>query len=62
MTSQSSIDRISYIDAVRNYQRAQNQSLKEEWTWEAKSTSDLCDGTTNYKRSRIDYLFASNSD
>jgi Fibronectin type III domain len=61
MTSPSPIDGISYIDAVRNFRRSRNLSLAEEWTWEAKSTSNLCDGSTNYKRSRIDYLFASNN-
>lgn len=61
MTSQSPIDGIAYIDAVRSHQRARDLSMAEEWTFEAKSTSDLCDGSTDYKRSRIDYLFASNN-
>ena len=61
MTSQSSIDGISYIDAVRHHYRRLNLSLAQQWTWEAKDTSVLCDGTTNYKRSRIDYLFVSNN-
>jgi len=61
ITPQSAIDGISYIDAVRFHQRSSNLSLAEEWTWEGTSTRVLCDGTTNYKRSRIDYLFASNN-
>ena len=60
MTSQSASDGISYIDAVRNYQRSRNLSLAEEWTWEGTSKSDLCNNTTDFKRSRIDYLFVSN--
>jgi hypothetical protein len=61
MTSTSSIDGISYVDAVRAYNRAKNESMAHEWTHEQKSISTLCDGTENYKRSRIDYLFVSNN-
>jgi Fibronectin type III domain len=61
MTSTSSIDGIYYIDAVRAHNRANNQSLAHEWTHEQKSISTLCDGSDNYKRSRIDYLFVSNN-
>lgn len=54
----SSVDG-AYIDAVRAYQRRINAPLAGEWTWEAKTKSTLCDGSFNYKRSRIDYLFVS---
>ena len=48
----------AYEDAVFSWHRAQNETLKHEWTHEQKAESFLCDGEWHYKRSRIDYLFS----
>jgi hypothetical protein len=61
MTAYSSVDNVSYIDSVRRYNRATNQTMAGEWTQEFQNTSTLCDGTTGYKRSRIDYIFVSDT-
>jgi endonuclease/exonuclease/phosphatase (EEP) superfamily protein YafD len=44
------------VDTVR---RSQERSLADQWTHEAPSDSELCDGSTGRKRSRIDFIFAS---
>ena len=47
-----------YVDAVRLWHRGHGTSLADEWTHEQRQANVLCDQTTRFKRSRIDYLFA----
>ena len=47
-----------FVDTVRDYHRARNESMVDEWTFERLAKSTLCDNTVAYKRSRLDYLFA----
>lgn len=61
MTSFSSVDNRSYIDAVRSYNRARGLTMFNEWTHEQEKLSTLCNGTTGYRRNRIDYIFVSNT-
>ncbi|MDQ3784282.1 MAG: endonuclease/exonuclease/phosphatase family protein [Actinomycetota bacterium] len=61
MTSFSTVDNRSYIDAVRSYNRARGLTMFNEWTHEQKDLSTLCDGTTGYRRNRIDYIFVSDT-
>ncbi|MDQ3766706.1 MAG: hypothetical protein M3346_05100 [Actinomycetota bacterium] len=61
MTSFSSVDNRSYIDAVRSYNRSRGLTMYNEWTHEQKDLSTLCNGKTGYRRNRIDYIFVSNT-
>lgn len=47
-----------YVDAVKQWHRGHGTSLAHEWTHEQRQANALCDQTTRFKRSRIDYLFA----
>lgn len=59
MTAPSSTDRRSYVDTVRaaHYGR----DMASQWTWENTQQEQLCTGETGYRRSRIDYIFASDA-
>jgi len=57
MTSASAVDGRSYLDAVREYNRANNLSMFDEWTHEQEDPSTLCDGRSGLRRNRIDYIF-----
>ena len=57
MTSASTVDGRSYLDAVREYNRANNLTMFNEWTHEQEDPSTRCDGTTGLRRNRIDYIF-----
>lgn len=59
MTGFSTSDGRSYVDTVRQYHRANGLSMKDQWTQEWDATSTLCDGSTGYRRNRIDYIFVS---
>ena len=48
-----------FVDAVRQWHRGGSRSMEHEWTHEQRQSRVLCDQTTHFKRSRIDYLFAS---
>lgn len=48
-----------YADAVRQWHRGHGTSMEHEWTHEQRQQGVLCDQTTQFKRSRIDYLFSS---
>jgi endonuclease/exonuclease/phosphatase family metal-dependent hydrolase len=48
-----------YADAVRQWHRGHGVSMEHEWTHEQRQSGVLCDQTTHFKRSRIDYLFSS---
>lgn len=61
MTEYSAVDNSSYIDSVRRYNRANGLSMFNEWTHEWRDISTLCNGTTGYRRNRIDYIFVSNT-
>ncbi|MDQ3915190.1 MAG: Ig-like domain-containing protein [Actinomycetota bacterium] len=47
-----------YADAVRQWHRGHGTSMEHEWTHEQRQSRVLCDETTHFKRSRIDYLFS----
>jgi hypothetical protein len=49
----------AYVDAVRTWNRAHRVGMASQWTQEQFSAKEICDGTTGYRRSRIDYLFVS---
>ena len=57
MTAQSSVDGRSYTDTVRatHYGR----DMPAQWSWQNAEQETLCTGETGYRRSRIDYIFAS---
>jgi hypothetical protein len=48
-----------FSDVVREWHRARRASMAGEWTIERRRRADLCDGSTGYRRGRIDYVFAS---
>lgn len=56
MTAPSDLSR-AFTDTVRSYHRERNASMAEEWTFERLTTTTLCTNETDYKRSRLDYLF-----
>lgn len=47
-----------YVDAVKQWHRGHGTSMEHEWTHEQRQPGELCDASTRFKRSRIDYLFA----
>lgn len=49
----------AYEDSVASWHRARGESLADEWTHEQKSSTLACDGSTRFRRNRIDYLFTS---
>jgi hypothetical protein len=61
MISASTIDGRSYLDAVREYNRANGLTMFKEWTHEQEDQSTLCDGATGLRRNRIDYVFIDDS-
>ncbi|MGH2755623.1 MAG: Ig-like domain-containing protein [Actinomycetota bacterium] len=50
-----------YADAVRRYNRLHGREMASHWTHEQQSRSATCDGATHFRRSRIDYIFASDA-
>lgn len=57
----ATVDGRSYVDAVREYNRANNLSMFNEWTHEWEEISTLCNGTRGLRRNRIDYIFVDSS-
>lgn len=49
----------AFVDTVRDVHRARNVSMASEWTFERLEKATLCDNSIAYKRSRLDYIFAS---
>lgn len=47
-----------YVDAVKQWHLGHGTSMEHEWTHEQRQARALCDESTRFKRSRIDYLFA----
>jgi endonuclease/exonuclease/phosphatase family metal-dependent hydrolase len=47
-----------FVDAVKQWHRGHGTTMENEWTHEQRQAGILCDETTRFKRSRIDYLFA----
>lgn len=47
-----------FVDAVKQWHRGHGTSMEHEWTHEQRQAGVLCDQSTRFKRSRIDYLFA----
>jgi hypothetical protein len=48
-----------YADAVRTWHRLHGESMVHEWTHEQRVSTEICDGSSRFRRSRIDYLFTS---
>lgn len=48
-----------YADAVKTHHRGRGISLTNQWTHEQKSSTTTCDGSSHFRRTRIDYLFSS---
>lgn len=59
MTSASTADDMAFTDAVRQWARVRGVPPGRYWTYEGDAPVDLCDGSTGFRRSRIDYIFAS---
>ncbi|MEA2461100.1 MAG: hypothetical protein QOH90_1277 [Actinomycetota bacterium] len=59
ITKESQLDGRSYADSVKSFCQASNRSIAEQWTHEQTQEGVLCDGNTGRKRSRIDFVFAS---
>lgn len=57
MTQQSAVDGRSYADTVRTMHYGRD--MADQWSWQNSQTETLCTGETGYRRSRIDYIFAS---
>ena len=57
MTEYSTTDNRTYHDTIRvaHY----GVDMPTQWSWEDTATSTTCDGKTAYRRSRLDYIFAS---
>lgn len=47
-----------FIDAVRSFHRARRLGMENEWTHEQKAKTLACDGSSVFRRSRIDYIFS----
>lgn len=59
ITKPSDLDGRSYQDAVKSFRQANNLPMHDQWTHEQVREGVLCDGSTGRKRSRIDFVFAS---
>ena len=57
MTEQSAVDGRSYADTVRTIHYGRD--MADQWSWQNAEQETLCTGDTGYRRSRIDYIFAS---
>jgi exonuclease III len=57
MTEQSAVDGRSYIDTVRSMHYGRD--MPDQWSWQNSQQETLCTGETGFRRSRIDYIFAS---
>lgn len=49
---------IGFKDAVKESHSARHLSMVGQWTHEQKAKSPACDGNSNFRRSRIDYIFS----
>jgi endonuclease/exonuclease/phosphatase family metal-dependent hydrolase len=48
----------AYLDTVRTWNRSHHIPMSEEWTHEQIDASVECNGSSDFRRSRIDYLFS----
>ena len=51
----------AFVDAVRQFQTEQRGSMRDHWTYQHPRPAITCNGTTGIRRSRIDYIFASDA-
>ena len=56
MTSDESSE--GFADAVKVEAQRAGDPVGEQWTYEGIRPTTLCDGTTKFRRNRIDYIFA----
>lgn len=49
----------AFADAVQTHHRFANEPMTHEWTFERTAKVGLCDGRVDYRRTRLDYIFAS---
>ena len=54
-------DGSAFVDAVRHFHRRRTLGMENEWTQEQKSVTVVCDGSSKFRRSRIDYIFSRNA-
>ena len=47
----------SFADAVKVEAQRRGDPVGEQWTYEGIGPTELCDGTTMFRRNRIDYIF-----
>jgi endonuclease/exonuclease/phosphatase family metal-dependent hydrolase len=47
-----------FVDSVRFFHRARHLGLEDEWTHEQKAATLVCDGSSIFRRARIDYIFS----
>jgi endonuclease/exonuclease/phosphatase family metal-dependent hydrolase len=55
MTSGESSE--GFVDAVKVEAQRAGEPVGEQWTYEGIGPTTLCDGTTAFRRNRIDYIF-----
>jgi endonuclease/exonuclease/phosphatase family metal-dependent hydrolase len=48
---------VAFIDAVRDASRNAGVAMENEWTHAQDTRTPICNGTTDYRKSRIDYFF-----
>jgi endonuclease/exonuclease/phosphatase family metal-dependent hydrolase len=48
----------AYVDAARRYARKLARPMTNQWTHEQRKRTEICDGRKEFRRSRIDYIFA----
>lgn len=51
----------TYVDAVRDFHRAGSLPMIDEWTYQHPTSVQTCNGSVGVRRSRIDYIFASDA-
>jgi endonuclease/exonuclease/phosphatase family metal-dependent hydrolase len=50
-----------FVDAARAFARRRGRAIGAQWTYEGVEPTKLCNGTTDYRRNRIDYIFVSDA-
>ena len=51
-----------YVDSVQWFHRARSLPMIDEWTYQHPSAVETCNGSHGVRRSRIDYIFASDAE
>lgn len=51
-------DGSAFVDTVQSFHREAGLGIEDEWTQEQKAASLVCDGSSKFRRTRIDYIFS----